>query len=178
LVAASNPLCQKCYSFEPNPTIFDTLLQNIRLNHADIIDAYSYAVAETIGIERFSAPEYHSGIGKITDKALSDASSILVKTINYRFFDELASNDLLKKIVKIDVEGHEPKVIDQLLQSKIRTQLSYLYFEVGSQRYDLLKVKKCLKDAGYVQIARYPQGNEINLLYASKFGATSYHTGL
>lgn len=46
-------------------------------------------------------------------------------------------SDLLPKIVKIDVEGHEPTVISELMKSAMRKDIHYLYFEANKSRYEV-----------------------------------------
>src|SRR5690349_12898179 len=49
LIAADSRNCTKCYAFEPNPTVFDSLQQNIALNGAKQVLSYNCAVSDTEG---------------------------------------------------------------------------------------------------------------------------------
>lgn len=109
---------------------------------------------QTQGTLSFSTKSGHSGAG-----ALDAAGTILVNSVNRSVFDEIAKFDELPKIVKIDVEGHEPIVLAELLNSNVAPQLRNVYFEVREARYDVSAAIASLNAAGFVQA--HQNGNDV-----------------
>lgn len=165
LIAAKNPKCRTCYAFEPNPEVFMSFKHNVTLNGHRKIRSYNAAVSATEGQLPFSVQSGHSGAG-----TLDTAGPITVSAVNRRAFDEIAKFDELPKIVKIDVEGHEPIVITELLNSGIAPQLRNVYFEVHEARYEVATTIGALKAAGFVQTFK----NGDDMLYDLMFERQSF----
>ena len=75
--------------------------------------------------------------------------NIKVISADKKLFDEIRISDLLPKIVKIDVEGHEPTVISELMKSTMREDIHYLYFKANKSRYDVAQLIKTLERLGF-----------------------------
>lgn len=163
LVAASAPNCRKCYAFEPNPPIFDSLRQNIAFNNATSVEAYNLAISDREGELHFSSVDVHSGVGRIV--ADPDSSTITVKAVDRAIFEAIGTADPGPKIVKIDVEGHEPIVIEQLMQSSIWPDIRYLYFEANYERYDVSGLIETLEAGGMKKLCQIDQAGDINLMF-------------
>jgi FkbM family methyltransferase len=133
LVAARNKRCLRCYAFEPNPAVFEALKFNIEINGARNIEAINSAVSETAGMLRFLYVDQRTGAGSVARDG--DDNAITVTSVNKDYFDNLAASDKQTKVVKIDVEGHEPIVIGELIKSDIWDSIEYLYFECDGARY-------------------------------------------
>jgi FkbM family methyltransferase len=163
LLAASNEHCIRCYAFEPNPTIFESLTQNIVLNGCKQIEAVNSAVAEAIGFLQFNFVDWHTGAGSLVD--CKNEGTITVSSVNRVYFDELAALDGRSKIVKIDVEGHEPIVIAELMKSKIWDQIEYIFFEYDDSRYDVQAVVRRLETSGLRQIFKNDLRKPYDLMF-------------
>ena len=164
LIAASNPNCKNCYAFEPNPTVFDSLKKNLKINELNSIHAYNCAISDKEGVLHFATTEAHSGIGRLIDRDTD--GSITVKSVDKKIFDEIAATDRLPKIVKIDVEGHEPVVIGELMKSSIWNDIHYLYFEANCDRYDVGRLVDYIEGNGLAKIHQKDQGGDLNLMFA------------
>ena len=125
LVAAGNSNCKNCYAFEPNANVFDALKTNVKLNNATQLQAFNVAISDRTGLFPFAASEAHSGAGGLSTEL---HSGHVVATRDKEFFDKIESVDKLSKVVKIDVEGHEPVVIHELMKSAMWKNVRHLYF--------------------------------------------------
>jgi len=163
LLAASNEHCIRCYAFEPNPTIFNSLTQNIKLNGCKHVEATNSAVSETSGVLQFSVSDTHTGAGSLVER--KNQTTIAVSSVNKDLFDKLAVLDNRTKIVKIDVEGHEPIVIAELMKSKIWDQIGYVFFECDEARYDVQAVVRSLETNGLKQIFKNGRGKPYDLMF-------------
>jgi FkbM family methyltransferase len=163
LLAASNEHCIRCYAFEPNPTIFHSLTQNIKLNGCKRIEATNSAVSESTGFLQFSFIDGHTGAGSLVDR--KDEATITVSSVSSAYFDKLAARDNTTKIVKIDVEGHEPIVIAELMKSKIWDKVEYIFFECDEARYDVQAVVQSLETNELKQIFKTGRGKPYDLMF-------------
>src|SRR5262249_18356468 len=64
-----------------------------------------------------------------------------------------------------DVEGHEPTVITELLNSAVGSQIRNIYFEADESRYDVGAVVSTLLGVGFVQIFRNGVGKPYDLMF-------------
>lgn len=144
LIAAANPACRHCFAFEPNKPVFDLLATNIALNRQQTkITASNLAISDRPEELRFKVSADHSGGGSITDDG-----DIVIHATDRTAFDQIAAKDKNRKIVKIDVEGHEPVVIEQLTRSQIWPSVASLFFEASEDRFDVGAVRALLEKHG------------------------------
>ena len=150
LIAAQNPQCQHCYAFEPNKDVFEYLKSNIALNRLDSkIKANNLAISDKPGQLRFHVVPEHSGGG-----AISCDGEVAIEANDRSVFNNIAAIDASPQIVKIDVEGHEPVVIDQLMRSDLWRNVDTLFFEASEDRFEVNPVKNRLVEAGFRLVAK------------------------
>jgi FkbM family methyltransferase len=162
LVAAANFHCKNCYAFEPNADVFEALKTNIELNKAAQIQAFNFAFSDQAGFFPFTVSEAHSGAGKLSTGEHSDQR---VQTRDKAVFDNIESAENFPKVVKIDVEGHEPVVIHELMKSTLWKSVRYLYFEANPDRFDVGRLAKELEVHGFKNTFCAPQGIDPNLMF-------------
>ncbi len=162
LVAAGNSHCKNCYAFEPNANVFEALKTNVKLNDATQIQAFNVAISDRTGLFPFAASEAHSGAGGLSTE---QHSGQMVPTRDKAFFDKIESVDKLSKVVKIDVEGHEPVVIHELMKSTMWKNVRHLYFEASPARYDVGRLTEELEAQGFKNIFCVAQGTDSNLMF-------------
>jgi len=119
LAKSINPACD-VYAFEPQPNIYNVLVENRRINHFEI-NCYPLALSNTIGQRSFynygkdtfsklntTAGSLNEGWNESRDAA---QSSIMVKTTT---LDTIIEEKKIKSVdlIKIDVESHEPEVLE------------------------------------------------------------------
>jgi FkbM family methyltransferase len=162
LISAKNKFVKGIYAFEPNPLVYRFLVENARLNHADIC-AYQVAIASDEGTQNFYFDFSHTGTAALT---FGGQNKISVPCRNYTNFDEIQSTDKNQKVVKIDVEGYEAVVIKELFKSKMAPSISYIFFEANENQYDISELKEFLEVKGFKLL--HKDGNEIhyNLMYS------------
>jgi FkbM family methyltransferase len=151
LIAARNPQCQQCYAFEPNKDVFEYLKANIALNSLDSkIKANNVAISDKPGQRRFRVAPGHSGAGAIS----GCDGKLAVETTDRSAFNDIAATNASPQIVKIDVEGHEPIVIDQLMRSDLWQNVDTLFFESSEDRFEVNPIKNRLVEAGFRLVAK------------------------
>ena len=103
----------KVYAFEPSPSTFQILQENIELNqHENAIQLHCSAVSDHQGEILFLNSALNPESSRVVETAEIDNKTELIRIpcIDLdSFFDNLNSPPI--KLVKIDVEGHELSVL-------------------------------------------------------------------
>jgi FkbM family methyltransferase len=162
LIAAANPHVRTVYSFEPNPAVHALLLQNAALNRARL-EPYMVAIASEEGEHAFSFDDVHTGMGSLV---ATKGRHTVVNCRNYAVFDEIQAADATLKVVKIDVEGFEPVVVEQLLRSDMAPAIGYVYFEADEERFDVRGLCAVLEHAGFRLQHKNGAGVHYDLMYS------------
>lgn len=119
VLLASHPKVSKVVSFEPSPSNLSFLRHNISINGVeDKVEIVEAAVSDAPGTAFFN----NEGSG--ATMRLSDSGKFSVSTVT---LDDIGNN-LQIGLIKIDVEGFEPAVLDGAWQT-IERCLPHLYIE-------------------------------------------------
>jgi len=115
LIAKSQNIKSKVYSWEPVERVYEILNKNLHINHYDV-NAYNAAVSNKDGISDFyddDNPHTYSvtlNLDLSHDKKLHKVETKVIRLDNFIKANKIKSIDL----IKIDVETHEPEVIEGL----------------------------------------------------------------
>ena len=101
------------HAFEPSPTTFRELERNIALNSLDHIQTYQLAVSDLQRQVEFGIVHELSGANSVLDTTIHDTGKFTrrVQVEAVRLDDKLFLTGR-RICVKIDVEGHEHRVLD------------------------------------------------------------------
>lgn len=113
LVAKNNPSC-KVYSFEPTPSIFKQLKENLQLNELSNVSANQVALSNHEGNLRLypGHPMNSGSTGIFRNEESSESFSVNSSTLH----KEVVKMPLPPRIVKIDTEGSESEILSHLRQ--------------------------------------------------------------
>ncbi len=113
LVAKNNPSC-KVYSFEPTPSIFKQLEENLQLNELSNVSANQVALSNHEGNLRLypGHPMNSGSTGIFRNEESSESFSVKASTLH----KEVVKMSLPPRIVKIDTEGSESEILSHLRQ--------------------------------------------------------------
>jgi FkbM family methyltransferase len=164
LIAARNLNCQAVHAFEPNPTIALQIPENAILNQAEL-RVHAVAISDRSGTLPLYYSDAHTGAGSLA-QANGASSHTLVEVRDHTYLDEKLDFTNCSVVVKIDVEGHEPRVIDQLMKSNFWKSIQSIYFEANERRYDVSALQAALRANGFEIVGTFRQGTDLNLLYA------------
>lgn len=90
-----------------------------------------------------------------------------IETIDHREFDRLVGDADTPIIVKIDVEGFEKTVIDQLMKSRNFKRITEIFYEVDERWVDPVDLREALATNGFTRIRKIGSGKHYDVL-ASK----------
>ncbi len=138
-------------AFEPNPSSFDLLKKNISTcNFGDRIEAFPYALTNKEGVISFYVGKESTSLRSslFSDRAQGEEIKVEARPVS-TFVSQLPHVD----IMKIDVEGAEYLIFEDLLKtnqlSKIRNLVVEFHLNVSSEN-SLAKFLNNLEAAGFI----------------------------
>jgi len=128
----------RIYSFEPSTITFKKFLENTK--HLSTISAYNFGMGnEDAKLTLFSNKD-ESGLASVYHRNLDHLGIDMNKTetIEIRTVDGFCRLNQIKHIhfLKIDVEGHEIKVLEGAKEMMDAKQIDYIQFEFGGCNID------------------------------------------
>lgn len=139
LISSQNNNCKKVIAFEPNPKVFKLLKKNfINIKNFEL---FNLAISNKNGKASFFLDPKSSGSSKISKQN----TNLSVQTVNNKFLKKKLQSSF-KYNIKIDVEGHELIVLNELLSSLSIKQINSIYIEVKNKETIIKYYKKRLKN--------------------------------
>jgi FkbM family methyltransferase len=140
------------YSFEPVPETFARLIANVELNGYSWVTAQRAAVGETAGVVSLGIPEERfvgESQAQFTIGGTFESVDAPAVTLDEFFYDRPAV-----RLVKIDVEGTEPRVLAGASAFLTESPPDAILFEINQEMLDLhrssaAEVFSLLSEAGY-----------------------------
>jgi FkbM family methyltransferase len=141
---------RRVIAFEPSREAYGRLLSNLKANGATMVMAFNAAVGVSSGFQTFYEPEGHLTNGsflkefsEIFSKTVRSTSVLTVGATELAFFVASAR----KALIKIDVEGFEPQLIDAMSELIERYQPDLLIEVLPGTPESLEKIDAL---AGYI----------------------------
>lgn len=134
LLAAGNSFCQQVFAFEPVSENYQYLTNNLRMNDASSKTlSFRAAIAENHGPYQISLKRSHSGAASMRPQQPGKVQRYeTIHGINARDLQNLFQF-IERAIIKIDVEGFEKTVIDELLKSGVLARTQAVFYEVDER---------------------------------------------
>jgi len=146
LIAATNKKCSKTFSFEPVKKTVEIFKKNINRNGlSKKIRVIEYAVDSIQSDKRkIQIDPSHSGSASLS-KGVNFSSYEFIKTVNRKFIQKLNLPHNAEIIIKIDVEGNEINVLNELVNLEFFDRVSVIYFEYDESSIDSEKILTFMK---------------------------------
>lgn len=159
IVASLNKNCESCFAFEPVKETFEFLKKNIEINKITKAILINKAISNSNkNLKIFFDPLFSGKATMREKKNLSRERKKLFKTIEVISSTGLESLIINKKkiklLVKIDVEGFENIVLNELFKSKFSNKINEIIFEVNPLLINYNKVETFLKEKGFTQFIK------------------------
>lgn len=167
LIAAQNPACHKIIALEPVPDTHQRLAANLALAGLDgRAEALPFGLSDRAGEHTITLNAVHSGQATLGDHLAAANSNCRQITVNLITMAELAQHlpPGLPLFVKIDVEGHEPVIIEELLASRHASRILGIFYEHDNRWTDNATIERALYRAGFVRSRRYGRGRHYDVL--------------
>jgi hypothetical protein len=165
LVAATNKNFVEIHAFEPNLKLISYLESNFYINKVNNFFIHKVAIGPQSANIGFFVPENHSGNGRIT----SEKSNMHVNCVNRDYLNKVFTQSNSLYFIKIDVEGSEYKVLNELFNSSINLYVNYIFIEINTKFSEEDILIKTLRSNDFYEVSR--SGNRItyDALYARRF---------
>ncbi len=162
ICAAKNPNSMNIYAFEPVAETYAYLNKNVQLNKvADKCTLINKAIANRRGAAQIAIVDGHSGAATIAEENAifqRARATTAIELIDAGVLDNIVSAEFIPVVVKVDVEGHEPAVIEQLLKTSFSDRITEIFFEVQERWIDVEALKSTLRDNGFVNFTELGKG--------------------
>ncbi len=166
LIAARNPACAQIIALEPVPETHRLLAANLALAGLDQRAlALNVGLSDMAGAHTITINPVHSGQATLEDH-LQGRESCRQITIELVTLAELERHlpPGLPLFVKIDVEGHEPIIIEHLLGSRHGSRVMGIFYEHDARWTDNATIERALYRAGFAKLQRYGRGRHFDVL--------------
>ena len=166
LIAAKNPQCQRIIALEPVPDTHRLLAANLALVGLEgRAEALNVGLSDVAGTHAIAVNPVHSGQASLEAHMAGRPAcrSIDITLVTMAELDAHLPGDL-PLFVKIDVEGHEPVIIDALLASHHARRVMGIFYEHDNRWTDNATIAHALYRAGFAKLARYGRGKHFDVL--------------
>jgi FkbM family methyltransferase len=169
LFFAQQPNCLKVFGYEPDKETFDFAQYNLSLNRllAQKIELFNYGLGsenKTVDLYKIDGrdgisslnPDLNAAISK-QDKGKMQKKSINIKKVSeevQRVINSYKDDDNLKFILKIDVEGAEYEIFEDLCENGIISKFDLI---VGDSHHGLKPIEKSLEPD--FELVHYSENN-------------------
>ena len=169
LIAAQNPFNITSYAFEPAPDAFDLLSLNVSLNKLDSnCVLVKKAIFKETSTAIISIPDGHSGAATISSKnELTEDQNIKkieIETISGDDLSDIIDDKNIPIVVKIDVEGADLEVIEQIVNSSLKDRIIEVYYEVDEEWTDPEEFETLLRSIGLSNFKKNGSGTHYDVL--------------
>lgn len=167
LLAARNPACHKIIALEPVPDTYRRLSANLELADLGLrAEALAAGLSDQAGEQLITLNAIHSGQATLGDhlaEANSHCRQVPVQLITMADLEPHLPSGL-PLFVKIDVEGHEPVIMQELLGSRHASRILGIFYEHDNRWTDNATIERALYRAGFVRMRRYGRGRHFDVL--------------
>jgi len=139
LIAGANPAVKAVHAFEPNPTLCERLRASFARNGLTTGEVHPVAIADRAGELTFEVDAGHTGGGSLRGGVAGRGAveRLTVQAVDAEALEaRLDLPEGLRIEVKIDVEGVEPTVIEQLRRTRFWPRVTSLFVEIDERWID------------------------------------------
>ena len=156
LVAAKNRSFVEIHAFEPNLKLTSYLESNFIINHVNSFFLHKVAIGPKSTSINFYVSDNHSGSGRVS----SQKSNMQVVSVNRDYLNKVFIQSNNYYFIKIDVEGSERNVLNELFNSNINSYIKYIFIEINTKFSEEDLLIEILKSNDFYEASR--SGNEIS----------------
>lgn len=150
LIAGKNPACICALAFEPVPKTYALLQQNIAANRLrDKVTPVNSAISSETGSATITVNPTHSGGASMAGSNGVAGQPLTIAMTDHAGLDALIPDGDEQIYVKIDVEGFEPIVVEQLTRSRHIDRITMIFYEVDEAWIDPAAIEAALRSRGF-----------------------------
>ena len=163
LIAAQNSDCLTAVALEPVKSTADLLCANAQRNGlSHRIQLLRAALSSDAGTSQIKIERGHSGLASFRNGFAGDGTTEEVTLVTMDVVDEYLP-DHGAIYVKVDVEGHEDIVIEQLSRSRHKGRFAFVFYEVDEAWHDPEKLEQSLRQIGFTSFTKIGVGRHYDV---------------
>jgi len=166
LIAARNPNAKRIIALEPVGDTHRLLAANLALAGLEgRAQALNVGLSNEAGTHLITVNPVHSGQATLEShlEGRDLCRTITVELVTMAELEAHLPLDL-PLFVKIDVEGHEPVIIEELLASRHASRVLGIFYEHDNRWTDNAAIAHALYHAGFAKLRRYGRGKHFDVL--------------
>ena len=171
IIASKNSKNVRSYAFEPVPKTFSLLQENVKFNRlAKKCFPINKAISNRVGANKIFIPKNHSGAATLASQNILYGNSdfcLEIASIDALGLNKIINAENYPIYVKVDVEGYEQTVIEELIKCNFFKNVEEIFFEVDYDWIYLETIKDILSKQGFKLFKKIGTGNHFDIL-ASK----------
>jgi FkbM family methyltransferase len=167
LLAQTNPKCVRVLAFEPVAETVAFLERNLALNGADKVQVCPLAIAAEDGPVEIRKTRNHSGGATLRDGEGSNGGVEVIQCLSHRGLNGMIPADG-SYVVKIDVEGLEEVVLEEIRQCDFFPFVTHLFCEIDRRWIDAQAMTERLRSLGFTEFRQIGVDPEHYDLLASR----------
>ncbi len=160
LIASKNNNVREIHAFEPNYDCITYLQNNLIFNHVKNYFIHNTAIGTKESIVNFQVDYNHSGSGRVSNQD----SNMKVMSVNRSYLNKIFKTNC-EYFVKIDTEGSEKDILNELFASKINLCIKYIFIEVNSKYNDENSLLEILIKNGFYEKSRKGNSTSFDALF-------------
>ena len=154
ILAGQNKNIDQVISFEPSLRTSELLKLNLKLNNITNCKVIQKGISNESGQIQLHISEGHSGKNSMRElNRVESSRSETVEIVDYQGLDKLVPNHT-RIFIKIDVEGHEEIVINQLVKCSFFENVYQIFCEADTNWIDVHQLKTILKEKGFTSFKK------------------------
>lgn len=154
ILAGQNKNIDQVISFEPSLRTSELLKSNLKVNNIANCKVIQKGISNKSGQIQLHISEGHSGKNSMRElNRMESSRSETVEIVDYQGLDELVPNHT-RIFIKIDVEGHEEIVINQLVKCSFFENVYQIFCEADTNWIDVNRLKTILQEKGFTSFKK------------------------
>jgi FkbM family methyltransferase len=166
MIASRNPNCTGVVAFEPVDGIADLMEQNLRLNIVRKVNLVRRAVSDQVETLQIPFDPGHSGASTLTGRrpSFQAGPTVSIQTIDHGGLSRIVHEGDEPIIVKVDVEGHEPVAIAELLKTSFAPRIRAIFYECDENWISASEMRRLLERHGFDSFEQVGSGSHYDVL--------------
>lgn len=165
IIAGKNKNCNKVICFEPVPKTAEVLKLNLDLNKIKSSQIIMKAISSKKGKASIFTSSTHTGGASLSNvNNFSNESKTDIETVDGKEINNLVYLSRENKIVvKIDVEGHEKQVLEQLKKTDFAQNITDIFIEVDENWCNYEEISVILQAMKLTSITKIGSGKHYDV---------------
>ncbi|MEO1638185.1 MAG: FkbM family methyltransferase [Pseudomonadota bacterium] len=168
VLASKNPSCTHIHAFEPVQQTADLAQKNIQLNDCANVSLHRVAISNATGKSAIHVDDAHSGKATLREIDKPSDDKQVIETIDAVELEKIVSGAVGRIVAKIDVEGHELVVLEELLKTSFFDRIDTLFYECDRNWFDPATAETLLKARGFDSFDAIGEGRHFDVLARRK----------